>query len=98
MSFLKAHNIRGLAKKNDWPSYTEEEPEIYEQEELEKLFAACDTTERNGWRAGAGGHALLLVRHQLHGSHGSRHPQARSGLDAKSLQGADDSNSRTARG
>jgi integrase/recombinase XerD len=46
MSFLKAHNIRGLAKKNDWPSYTEEEPEIYEQEELDKLLAACDTAER----------------------------------------------------
>jgi integrase len=46
MSFLKAHNIRGLAKKNDWPSYTEEEPEIYEQEELDKLFAACDGQER----------------------------------------------------
>ena len=46
MSFLKAHNIRGLAKKNDWPSYVEEEPEVYEQAELDKLFAACDITER----------------------------------------------------
>jgi hypothetical protein len=26
--------------------YTEEEPEIYEQEELDKLFAACDAEER----------------------------------------------------
>jgi integrase/recombinase XerD len=46
MSFLKAQGIRGLVGKNDWPRYTEEEPEIYEQEELDKLFAACDTEER----------------------------------------------------
>jgi integrase/recombinase XerD len=46
MSFLKAHNVRGLAKKNDWPSYTEEEPKIYEQEELDQLFAVCDEEER----------------------------------------------------
>jgi hypothetical protein len=32
--------------KNDWPRYTEEEPEIYEQEELNKLFAKCDPEER----------------------------------------------------
>jgi integrase/recombinase XerD len=46
MSFLKAQGIRGLVGKNDWPRYTEEEPEIYEQEELDKLFAACDSEER----------------------------------------------------
>ena len=46
MSFLKAHNIRGLAKKNDWPRFTEEEPEMYEEAELEKLFNACDAEER----------------------------------------------------
>jgi len=46
MTFLKAHDIRGLAKKNDWPSYVEEEPEVYEQHELDKLFAACDQDER----------------------------------------------------
>jgi len=46
MSFLKAQGIRGLVGKNDWPRYTEEEPEIYEQKELDKLFAACDTEER----------------------------------------------------
>src|SRR5512133_1595603 len=46
MSFLKANGIRGLVKKNDWPRYTEEEPEIYEKEELEKLFGACDVEER----------------------------------------------------
>jgi integrase len=46
MSFLKAHGIRGLVGKNDWPRFTEEEPEIYEQEELDKLFAKCDAEER----------------------------------------------------
>jgi hypothetical protein len=28
MTFLKAQSIRGLVGKNDWPRYTEEEPEI----------------------------------------------------------------------
>ena len=46
MTFLKAHGIRGLVGKNDWPRFTEEEPEIYEQEELDKLFAKCDAEER----------------------------------------------------
>ncbi len=46
MSFLKANGIRGLVKKNDWPRYTEEEPEIYEPEELDKLLAACHEEER----------------------------------------------------
>ncbi len=46
MSFLKANSIRGLVKKNDWPRYTEEEPEMYEQAELDKLFNACDAEER----------------------------------------------------
>jgi integrase/recombinase XerD len=46
MSFLKANGIRGLAGKNDWPRYTEEEPEIYDQDELDTLFKACDDQER----------------------------------------------------
>jgi integrase len=46
MSFLKAHGIRGIARKNDWPRFTEEEPEIYEREELDKLLADCDAEER----------------------------------------------------
>jgi len=28
MTFLKAQGIRGLAGKNDWPRFVEEEPEI----------------------------------------------------------------------
>lgn len=46
MSFLKAQGIRGLAHKQDWPRFTEEEPEIYEPEELKRLFKACDREER----------------------------------------------------
>ena len=46
MTFLKANGIRGRVGKNDWPRYTEEEPETYEQEELDKLFSKCDAEER----------------------------------------------------
>ena len=46
MSFLKANGIRGLVGKNDWPRFTEEEPEIYEAAELDKLFATCGAEER----------------------------------------------------
>jgi integrase/recombinase XerD len=35
-----------LINKNDWPRYTEEEPEIYEKGDLGKFFAACDVDER----------------------------------------------------
>jgi integrase len=46
MSFLKAQGVRGLVGKNDWPRFTEEEPEIYEPEELAALFKVCDDEER----------------------------------------------------
>ena len=46
MTFLKAHGIRGLVGKTDWPRFVEEEPEIYEQSELDTLFGACDAEER----------------------------------------------------
>jgi len=46
MTFLKAQGVRGLVGKNDWPRFTEEEPEIYEQEDLDKLLAACEAEER----------------------------------------------------
>ncbi|MDP9161863.1 MAG: phage integrase SAM-like domain-containing protein [Acidobacteriota bacterium] len=46
MSFLKAQGIRGLVKKNDWPRFVEEEPDVYEREELNALFAKCDVDER----------------------------------------------------
>jgi integrase len=46
MTFLKAQGIRGLVDKNDWPRFVEEEPEVYEREELDKLFKACNIEER----------------------------------------------------
>jgi integrase/recombinase XerD len=46
ISFLKWCDIRGLAQKNDWPQFVEEEPEIYEREELDDLFEACTERER----------------------------------------------------
>lgn len=46
MTFLKAQGIRGLVGKNDWPRFVEEEPEVYEHEELDKLFNACSAEER----------------------------------------------------
>ena len=46
MSFLKSQGVRGLVSKNDWPRYTQEEPEIYEQEDLDTLFKACEPEER----------------------------------------------------
>ena len=46
VSFLKAQGISGLVKKDDWPSYTLEEPEVYEREELDKFFSACTVDER----------------------------------------------------
>jgi integrase/recombinase XerD len=45
MSFLKANGIHGLLNKNDWPRFVEEEPEVYEREELDKLFKACNAEE-----------------------------------------------------
>ena len=46
MTFLKAQGLRGLVKKNDWPKFVEEEPEIYEKEDLETLFESCTEEER----------------------------------------------------
>ena len=46
MAFLKSQRIRGLVDKNDWPRFVEEEPEVYEREELDKLFKACNVEER----------------------------------------------------
>jgi len=46
MTFLKMNGIRGLVDKNDWPRFVEEEPEVYEREELDKLFKVCTVEER----------------------------------------------------
>ena len=49
IGFLKAQGIRGLVQKNDWPRFVEEEPEIYEREDLAKLLRACTVEERLWW-------------------------------------------------
>lgn len=49
MGFLKRHDVTGKSLKvtaHDWPQYVEEEPEIYEQETLDRFFAECDEDER----------------------------------------------------
>ncbi|MGA2417337.1 MAG: site-specific integrase [Candidatus Sulfotelmatobacter sp.] len=46
MSFLKAQGVRNLVTKNDWPKFTEDEPEVYEEEHLKPFFDACDEEER----------------------------------------------------
>jgi integrase len=46
MTFLKAQDIRKLVRKEDWPRYVEEEPEVYEREDLDVFFKACDENER----------------------------------------------------
>jgi integrase len=38
--------IRSLVGKNDWPRFVEDEPEIYEREEVAKFFAACSGEEK----------------------------------------------------
>ncbi len=46
MTFLKANGIEKLAKKRDWPKFVQQEPESYENDDLEKFFAACDEEEK----------------------------------------------------
>jgi integrase len=49
MGFLKRHDITGKSLKvtsHDWPQFVQEEPEIYEQETLDRFFAECDEDER----------------------------------------------------
>jgi integrase/recombinase XerD len=46
VSFLKRHDLSLKLSAHDWPKFVEEEPEIYEQETLDKFFAACTDDER----------------------------------------------------
>ena len=46
MTFLKAQGVRGLVGKNDWPRYVEQEPEVYDREELDTLLATVGADER----------------------------------------------------
>lgn len=49
MGFFKEQGVKLGVKKNDWPDFVEEIPEIYEQEELDALFAACNGEEKIWW-------------------------------------------------
>ena len=52
VSFLKASGVQtsgkdGLLRKGDTPKFVEEEPRVYEQEDLDQFFKACDAEERS---------------------------------------------------
>jgi integrase/recombinase XerD len=49
MSFLKANGIRGVVQKNDWPKFVEEEPEVYDREDIAALMGVSDTEEQLWW-------------------------------------------------
>jgi integrase/recombinase XerD len=49
MTFLKAQGVRGVANKGDWPRFVQTEVEIYEKEDLAKLYAASDSKEKLWW-------------------------------------------------
>ena len=46
MTFLKANKIPRLVTAKDWPRFTEQEVDIYEAEELAKLFKRCNQEQR----------------------------------------------------
>jgi integrase len=46
MTFLKHNDMKPKIKAHEWPRFVEEEPEMYEQETLNKFLAACDGDER----------------------------------------------------
>jgi integrase/recombinase XerD len=51
MTFLKLQGVwrvpgKEQVNKNDWPKFTQEEPEIYEREEITKFLARCEPNER----------------------------------------------------
>ncbi len=50
MTFLKANKIPRLVTAKDWPKYTEQEVDVYEAEELTKLFKHCKVAERTLFR------------------------------------------------
>jgi integrase/recombinase XerD len=49
MTFLKWTGVRNIVNKGDWPRFTEEEPEVYEKDDIEKLMAVSDTQEKLWW-------------------------------------------------
>ena len=49
MTFLKWAGVRNVVSKGDWPKFTEEEPEVYEKDDIAKLMAVSDTQEKLWW-------------------------------------------------
>lgn len=49
MSFLKIHKLNDIVNKNDWPKFTQQEVDIYEQEDLNILYASCTPHEMLWW-------------------------------------------------
>jgi integrase len=83
-SFLKTLGVRSLLGKGDWPTYTEEDPEIYTPEELKKFFASCTPHEfllfqfflHSGFRDGEVRHAEWADLDFNHGVVRVRHKEA----------------------
>lgn len=50
MTFLRSVGKSGFLNKNDCPKYVEEEPEIYEKEDLDRFFKVCYPHERLWFR------------------------------------------------
>jgi integrase/recombinase XerD len=42
-TFLKRHGKAGIVGKNDWPKFEETEAEIYSEDDVKKMLAACET-------------------------------------------------------
>jgi integrase len=82
-SFLKTLGVRDLLGKGDWPSYTEEDPEIYTPEELQRFFAACTPEEsllfrfflHSGFRDGEVRHAHWTDLDFTHGTAKVKHKE-----------------------
>lgn len=45
VSFLRAHGVTTLVRFGDAPVYVEEEPEVFERDDLDKFFKACTPEE-----------------------------------------------------
>jgi len=42
-TFLKRHGKAGIVGKNDWPKFEETESEIYSDDDVKKMLAACES-------------------------------------------------------
>lgn len=75
-SFLKVFGIQRLLKKGDWPTYTEDDPEVYTPEQLQNFFRACTPEEyllfqfflHSGFRDAEVRHAVWTDLDFVHGT------------------------------